>query len=55
MPILSNQAAMEEMEQAGIRLFNDDFTKAQFSNREVISIVKIYKDMIERNVIPPSH
>lgn len=53
MPILSNQAAMEGIEQAGIRLFNDDFSKAQFTNIGVLSIIKKYKDMMDRKVIPP--
>lgn len=52
MPVLSNHAAMEEMEKAGIRLFNSDFTKARFAQDEVVSFVDEYKDMIDRKVIP---
>jgi len=52
MPVLSNHAVMEEVEKAGIRLFNEDFTKASFARSEIVDFAKAYKDMIERKIIP---
>jgi putative chitobiose transport system substrate-binding protein len=52
MPVLSDHAAMEEMEKAGIRLFNNDFTKAQFAKKEIVDAVNLYKNLIDRKIIP---
>ncbi|MFP4643992.1 MAG: ABC transporter substrate-binding protein [Spirochaetales bacterium] len=52
MTILSEQFIMEELEKMGIRLFNEDYTEAQFATDEVLEMVDTYAGLIEDGVMP---
>ncbi|MFW6368614.1 MAG: ABC transporter substrate-binding protein [Spirochaetota bacterium] len=52
MTILSEQFIMEELEKMGIRLFNEDYTEAQFATDEVLEMVDIYAELIDDGVMP---
>ena len=52
MPVLSNHAAMEELEKAGVSLFSDDFNEADFARKAVVDFVNRYKTMMENDIIP---
>lgn len=52
MTILSEQFIMEELEKMGIRLFNADYTEAQFATDEVLSMVDVYAGLIEDGIMP---
>lgn len=52
MTFFNDQFIMEELERMGIRLFNDDFTQAQFNTREVREAVDFYQSMLDEGLIP---
>lgn len=52
MTALSQQTAMEDFEKMGIRLFNDDYTKANFTSKEVIEGAMYFKRMIDEGLMP---
>lgn len=52
MTFFSDQFIMEELERMGVRLFNEDFTKAQFSQPAVLDAVDYYSRMLEEGLIP---
>lgn len=52
MTALSQQSAMEDFEKMGIRLFNKDYTKANFTSPEVMEAVKFYKKMMDEGLMP---
>ncbi len=52
MTFFQDQFIMEELERMGIRLFNSDFTKANFNTPEVIAAANYYKKMLDEKLIP---
>lgn len=52
MTFFQDQFIMEELERMGIRLFNDDFTKANFNTPQVIEAAAYYKKMLDEKLIP---
>ncbi|MGD1823437.1 MAG: ABC transporter substrate-binding protein [Pleomorphochaeta sp.] len=52
MTFFQDQFIMEELERMGIRLFNEDFTKAQFNTPQVIAAANYYKKMLDEKLIP---
>lgn len=47
-----DQIGMEAFEQAGVRLFNDDFTKATFTSSEAVERAKFFKRLIDEGLMP---
>ena len=43
---------MEAFEQMGSRLFNDDYTKVNFTSKDVVDKVKFFKKMMDEGLIP---
>jgi putative chitobiose transport system substrate-binding protein len=52
MTFFQDQFIMEELERMGIRLFNTDFTKAQFNTKAVRDAAVYYKRMLDEKLIP---
>ena len=52
MTFFQDQFIMEELERMGIRLFNDDFSKAQFNTQAVRDAAAYYGKMLEEKLIP---
>jgi len=52
MTFFQDQFIMEELERMGIRLFNNDFTKAQFNTKAVRDAAAYYKRMLDEKLIP---
>ncbi|NCC66145.1 MAG: sugar ABC transporter substrate-binding protein, partial [Spirochaetia bacterium] len=52
MTFFQDQFIMEELERMGIRLFNTDFTKAQFNTEAVRDAAVYYKRMLDEQLIP---
>ncbi len=52
MTFFQDQFIMEELERMGIRLFNENFSKAQFNTPQVIAAANYYKKMLDEKLIP---
>ncbi len=52
MTFFQDQFIMEELERMGIRLFNEDFTQAQFNTPAVREAAAFYGTMLSENLIP---
>ncbi|MCG8480726.1 MAG: sugar ABC transporter substrate-binding protein, partial [Spirochaetales bacterium] len=52
MTFFNDQFIMEELERMGIRLFNEDFTRARFNEAAVYEAVEYYRSMLEEGLIP---
>ncbi|MFW5785674.1 MAG: ABC transporter substrate-binding protein [bacterium] len=52
MTFFNDQFIMEELERMGIRLFNDDFTEAQFNTRAVRDAADYYRQLLDEGLIP---
>lgn len=52
MTFFNDQFIMEELERMGIRLFNDDFSEANFNTSEVRQAAEYYATMLEEGLIP---
>lgn len=52
MTFFNDQFIMEELERMGMRLFNDDFTQANFNTPEVRQAAEYYAAMLEEGLIP---
>lgn len=46
------QLGMEAFEQAGVRLFNNDYTKSNFAAPEVVERAKFFKKMLDEGLMP---
>ncbi|AHC13959.1 ABC transporter substrate-binding protein [Salinispira pacifica] len=52
MTFFNDQFIMEELERMGIRLFNEDFSEANFNTAEVREAAEYYATMLEEGLIP---
>ncbi len=52
MQALGEQHAMEDFEKMGVRLFNEDYTKANFTSEGVMEGVKFFKRMMDEGLMP---